>query len=994
MDTLKNIPVIGSYDTVLWGSQLPVLARAASLADSGQRLLIVTRDTCLLQDICSRSIISASGLLSSINQALKATLFDDETCVRRFDQRVVRPDALKRHAEAFCKVHGIDLLYNEHFLGIYRHQEKGYGLLAGKHGLCAVCLNTLYIQEDDALKHNAYHLHVTNGPADMPPRSWLIYHGPVSYRARLIPGSYDEGHYILEIQCASADFTDRSDYITECQHRCLMAFAQLKKSGPQFQDITAGRFSPAAYVAEGSDEEGGLRKFYPVDAAAAVQQFYPANAATPVHSELSEILTDFCAHNTMLSWRNYPTVPGIGHLIGHHGHTGLSGAINDTANVHCDAVTAHYDVIVAGGGTSGAMAAIYAARYGAKTLLIEMNEDLGGTQTAGGVHKYWFGNHFSDVDAIGSEIRAQCQALGISTTPGIWSADDQLPCAVRSYTLRKLCRQSGVGVLTCTTVFGVHKSPKSHCIDGLLCASGQHALACHGKIIIDATGDGDVAALAGAAFQYGSDNPAIGYWASLAQYTAPDDYKNNFSSNVIVSDPVDYTRFIIQNRQRGVHTFDHGTYVSPRESRHIKGRLTLTLKDILSFRQYDDGLYTVFSNYDPKGLVTADMVLCGVLIPPLQAQIPLRCLLPVDDQDNLLHGLLVIGKAISCTHNAFPGLRMQPDLMHQGAVAGRLAAWASAENKMPEDIDPHRIRELVTEISNDPLKLPDNALTIPGAAALLDTEPPTHWVDVPFTQCIGTPSPLHCLMAGVPETVLSALDDHYPKADHIPLMAARIMVWHGSKRGLSVILSALGQCLSHCPKGLPRRQASIQCANLLPDHGVMPEAAYDLYLIAWPQNRDILPVYEHVFCRLLSMAPDFDDVRQGYWHYVHVFAYAAQHTGFDEFIPLLRQLLQQDFFTRLDRQPCDTDSLYERLLLLRLLLHEALARCGDTDGYVCLAHDLSVPVHSIAYGAYEILNELTDGQGACHGMDPHTWLKTLTAPEFQPAKILITQKVW
>ena len=42
-----------------------------------------------------------------------------------------------------------------------------------------------------------------------------------------------------------------------------------------------------------------------------------------------------------------------------------------------------YDVLVCGGGTAGAIAAIQAARAGAKTVLVECGSQLGGTMTTG-----------------------------------------------------------------------------------------------------------------------------------------------------------------------------------------------------------------------------------------------------------------------------------------------------------------------------------------------------------------------------------------------------------------------------------------------------------------------------------------------------------------------------------------------------------------------------------------------------------------------------------
>ncbi|OVE80115.1 hypothetical protein BVY01_00835, partial [bacterium I07] len=51
----------------------------------------------------------------------------------------------------------------------------------------------------------------------------------------------------------------------------------------------------------------------------------------------------------------------------------------------------HFDVVIAGGGTAGAVAAIAAARQGAKTALIEIKGYPGGAVTEGGttLHSYY-----------------------------------------------------------------------------------------------------------------------------------------------------------------------------------------------------------------------------------------------------------------------------------------------------------------------------------------------------------------------------------------------------------------------------------------------------------------------------------------------------------------------------------------------------------------------------------------------------------------------------
>ncbi len=62
-----------------------------------------------------------------------------------------------------------------------------------------------------------------------------------------------------------------------------------------------------------------------------------------------------------------------------------------------------------------------------------------------------------------------------------------------------------------------------------------------------------------------------------------------------------------------------------------------------------------------------------MLPPQVHIEIPLSALLPCDGSGGRIEGLYVAGKAVSATRNVFPSIRMQPDLMHQGAVLEALS---------------------------------------------------------------------------------------------------------------------------------------------------------------------------------------------------------------------------------------------------------------------------------------------------------------------------------
>jgi hypothetical protein len=173
-----------------------------------------------------------------------------------------------------------------------------------------------------------------------------------------------------------------------------------------------------------------------------------------------------------------------------------------------------YDVVVAGGGMAGIAAAIAAARNGAKTLLIEKAGWLGGMGITGATGLHSFFNIFGQfpgserlrvVAGIAQELVDRVQAMGggvghVLMERGLNFLSMITPVEPETFKLAaiQLCQEAGVKLLF-HTVFDEVQVSAGH-IEGLVVwnKSGHSLIRAHQYI--DCTGDGDLAAYAGAPF--------------------------------------------------------------------------------------------------------------------------------------------------------------------------------------------------------------------------------------------------------------------------------------------------------------------------------------------------------------------------------------------------------------------------------------------------------------------------------------------------------------
>lgn len=609
-----------------------------------------------------------------------------------------------------------------------------------------------------------------------------------------------------------------------------------------------------------------------------------------------------------------------------------------------------YDLIVAGGGTAGAPAALFAARRGLKVLVLEMNDRLGGTATAGGVSTYWFGLREGATAQIDEAVSALCRRLHLPRKACLWNENDTFPPDLKAHALLKMCLEAGASVRFGCIACGVSKAENR--VDGVYWAQGGRLFFARAAMTLDCTGDGSLCVFAGAESAYGSETDGMTYWASLAQYTAPDAYRNNFSTMVHIGDPRDYTRFLLSARRQGGDLYDHGQYLALRESRHIRCMEEVNLKDLLSLRPRSQPLYDCFSNLDPKGRITADFAFFGLLCPNRRVSVPRGAVIPVDGRGVPFTGLLAGGKAIGSTHDAFPLLRMQPDLQRQGLALAALAvccvrqgcpAWEARD-----------VEKTILDMGGDlprtvfPPALPPLAETI----GHLTGREPWEWLDAPPDAWDDTVSPILQIMLALAGEALPLLRQALEEAvsPDLRLTLSRLLLWHGDEAGAPAVMREILRMLD-AAEGLPRRAASVNYGQLLPDHGLMPECVYLLNSLSRAGKAPIAPVFDQMLTRLEAVPRDWQDIRAGIYCYIESIAYAARATGNAAFIPLLKRALALPEFSA----PCAEERLRERLDMLKITLLGALSVLGDPQGTRGLEAYLADPRLPFRYAACRLL---------------------------------------
>lgn len=1019
----EEIPIIADVDVAVIGGSFAGISSALEFANQGKKVIVVESRTYLGSELTATNrpwIEMDDKGVEQLPDIIKSTV--DECGIERYEQQrnyiVFQVDQLKRHLEDRLINAGIKLLYATLPIGITTDNHASRQLMiANKSGRqviqCEQIIDTtstalasfLCRQPAEYTKEEAYYRCVVEldkvqselnhaeiilpsnlGLKDNMVSIYKGFHGNghlyVSFYLRLPAGNTLEDDEVRETHAKKTGMHVAKYLIQQEQgyNKALLCSISNELEGPfplDFDLNASNEMDPKSWKVENITlDSSGIGCFY--------NDFY-TNGNTdwldPVKAvRLAESYSKM-AEQMVRTSKKQPAEITFDEPYDIRIPTNLLDQCSEKTKVNREYIPYHKEtkVLVAGGGSSGATAAITAASEGMDTTLIDLNPGLGGTGTFGGVDSYWFGNIKGYSKRLQNEVSAVERE--INHRGGKWNIE------AKKHTLLTQADQIGVHLMFNAITFGAIMEKNK--VSGVVVATKWGVCSITADRVIDATGDGDIAVFAGADYTYGSARDHVVMWYSLAQFKKPGRLQNNFTSMVNVADIEDYTRAIMVGRRRDKDKeyHDHGIYIATRESRHITGDITMTITDQLLHRNWPDVINIHFSNHDMKGVSHADWLNTGLIPPNLDIEIPFRMLLPKG-----IEGILVAGKAISATHDAFPSIRMQADLENLGAIVGIAAVESIKEDIFPRQLNIKKLQkrivqegllpEEVIERKEESLRYSDKDMR-----ELVDSieieEPLYEYSRMKMNEVYRDKIIFAEICTAGPRIVPILLEAHEQATGIRKVRLAQALAMYENKAAVPTLINEINSMLQG--NELPKRTANILYVTTPPDHGAMPDVCYLLYSLGMTKDKRSLPIWQSVAELISTEAVDFEDPWWGMFYYVHAVCYAAEKQAVPTFIPILEKLHKNPL---LSNQSCysgvQSDYFLERRSMLELSIGRALARCGSHKGYRILINYLRDVRSLLRKQAHSELTRLHEQSSL--GNNPALWLKWLEEQRELPIK--------
>ncbi|NOY80309.1 MAG: FAD-dependent oxidoreductase, partial [Kiritimatiellaeota bacterium] len=339
-------------------------------------------------------------------------------------------------------------------------------------------------------------------------------------------------------------------------------------------------------------------------------------------------------------------------------------------------VWGRYDVVVVGGGTSGAPAAIAAARQGARTLVIEYLTMLGGVGTVGEIGIYCAGYRKGFTAEVDRGVAA-LEGVSYTLSKAEWWRRE----------IRKAGGEIWFGALGCGALVDRGR------VTGVVVATPQGRGVVLARVVVDATGNGDVAVAAGAKPMYVDAYTVAMQGAGLPPRPIGADYINTDWTFVDETDMLDVRTALEAAKRRYRGAWDLGQLIDTRERRRVLGDYILSPLDIVNHRIFADTIaISQGGRLDKHGFTIHPYYYINNYRGGL-SYTPYRCLLPKG-----LDGILVVGLAVSAHPDAIPSIRMQPCMQNLGYAAGVAAAMAARTGGHTRAVDIRRLQKHLLDV--------------------------------------------------------------------------------------------------------------------------------------------------------------------------------------------------------------------------------------------------------------------------------------------------------